>query len=107
MQTQIKRTSPGEWIVTTNKYGQIVVVQLNAHPSNIKTIAVFGGADSELSNEHIANAALLAISKDMLEALIAIQESLNPANEVVDLIAMNEMISNIFAKLANEAGEEL
>lgn len=103
----VKMTTPGEWIVTTIDR-QIVVVKLSHHIGIAdQTIATFGDEDAHNADEHIANAALLSVSKDMLEALIAIQHTLNTSKYVVNLEAINQTISNIFAKLANEAGEEL
>lgn len=101
-----KATSPGEWIVTTVG-GQIVVVAWDENSTAPqKVIAIFGDEDAPDANEHIANAALLTISKPMLDALIAIQETLMTSKEILDLESINRMISEILAKLANEAGEE-
>ena len=108
--TSIKHTTSGQFIVSTrtvkdspDRRVHICVVQADS-PGKIVAMTGFEGAPDEA--ESIANAALFAVSKDMLDALIAIQETINPAYDgEVDLIAMNAMISDIFAKLANEAGE--
>jgi len=93
-------TTPGPWIVTTSNYA-IATIVVKAIRSNL-TIAVVGVEGKPETNMYRANAALMSIAPDMLEALIAIQESapagtLNP--EAIDL-----MISDVLAKLANEAG---
>jgi len=109
-QTPIKMTTPGEWIVTTSdKYVEggepryIVVAQAQTN----QIIAIMGAENDELANEHIANAALLSVSKDMLDALIVIQNQVLDPGEETDLVEINSMISDILSKLANEAGEEL
>lgn len=107
--SEIKMTTPGEWIVTTIDDGeQIAVVSTNEHGSIQKTIAIFGYTDTQDENENLANAALCAVSKDMLDLLIKIQTSLlDPSVEEIDINEINQDISTILAKLANEAGEEL
>lgn len=109
MSEEFKTTTKGEWIVTTSdKYvngGEPTYIAVAQAETN-QIIAIVGAEDDELANEHLANAALIAVAPQMLDALIAIQETLNSSNEVIDLDALNEMISDIFAKLANEAGEE-
>lgn len=106
-----KQTSPGEWIVSTNypkgstdKRMQICVV-VASKPSKIIALTGYEGAEDEA--ESIANAALISIAPDMLETLIVIQEELNTSKEVINLEAINKLISDVFSKLANEAGEEL
>lgn len=102
--SEIKMTTPGEWIVSTTNNGDIVVIVSDTQ----KIIATFGHIDDANANEHIANAALFAVSKNMLDALIAIQtQALDPGTDEVDLIAINELNNSILAKLVNEAGEEL
>jgi hypothetical protein len=64
-------------------------------------VAVCGMEGTAYEAESIANAALIAIAPEMLEALIAIQEAamtnqLNAEN-------VEQLISDVFAKLANEA----
>lgn len=105
MNAPIKQTSSGEWIVTTNEK-EIAVVQLCSNGTQ-KTIATFGNEADQNANEHIANAALLSASKEMLDTLIAIQDELTTSKKIINLEALNEMLSEVFAKLANEAGEEL
>lgn len=102
---EVKATSGGEWIVTTTESGFIALVQSNTN----KTIAVFGREDDPKANEHIANAALCSVARDMLDLLIEIQQTvINPETDAVtDIITINDGISAIFSKLANEAGEEL
>ena len=112
MSDQIKATTPGPWIATTNTVKGIpdrrmmICVACANKPNKIVALmtGVEGGTDEI---ESIANAALIAIAPEMLDALIAIQETLNSSKDVIDLEAMNAMISEVFAKLANEAGEEL
>lgn len=106
---QIKMTTPGEWIVSTNQHDEIVVNALNENGSIIKTIAVFGHIEVDGEDESTANAALLAVSKDMLDLII----NLHIAMHEVELDAKflleeaNKEIQCILSKLANEAGEEL
>jgi hypothetical protein len=117
MSQLIKMTTPGEWIVTTSDevpMSKIKVVSVNEHGSIQKDIAIVGkilidNSTDPLTAEEaqaMANAALIAIAPDMLDALITIQAELNTSKDIIDLEAINEMISNIFSKLANEAGEE-
>ena len=105
----IKHTTPGPFIVSTNtikgspdRRVHICVVQAN-NPAKI--VASTGFEDADDQAESIANAALFAVSDLMLETLIDIQMELNTA-KVIDIEKINEMISEVFAKLANEAGEE-
>ncbi len=108
--TPIKMTTPGEWIVTTSaKYvpgGEPVYIVV-ARAETDQIVAIMGAENDALANEHIANAALLAVAKDMLDALVIIQNKVLDPGEESDLVEINAMISDIFAKLANEAGEEL
>ncbi len=102
--SEIKMTTPGEWIVSTANMGNIVVIVSETQ----QVIALFGHIDDANANEHIANAALFAVSKNMLDALIDIQTQLiDPGTDEVDLNAINELNSGILAKLVNEAGEEI
>ncbi len=107
---EIKSPTRGEWFVTTSEQyvpdGEPVYIAVAQAETN-QIIALLGAETDELANEHIANAALIAVAPQMLDALIAIQESLNSSINVIDLEGMNTMISEVFAKLANEAGEEL
>lgn len=116
MSNQIKSTTPGEWIVTEED-DQIMVVanglkdQPEMQASIRRVIAVFGDSDSQYAGERLANAALMSISKEMLDALIAIHESarmeISSGVKYMNANAIDEMISEVLSKLANEAGEEL
>lgn len=100
-------TTPGDWYVTTqNREGKPNAVICVKSTASGRIVAVTGVEGAPDEAESIANAAAISIVKPMMDALIAIQETINPANDetVIDLIAMNTMISDIFAKLANEAG---
>lgn len=103
-------TTRGPWIVTTVPAiigRQIAVISTHENASQ-QVICILGDEYDPIANEHIGNAALIAIAPDMLDTLIAIQEQLlDPGAPEVDLNAVNELISNILGKLANEAGEEL
>jgi hypothetical protein len=118
MSNQIKMTTPGEWIVTTSDevpMSKIKVVSVNEHRSIQKEIAIVGKILIDNSTdpltpqeaEAMANAALIAVAPDMLDALITIQGALHSGEGYLDLEAIDEMISTVFSKLANEAGEEL
>jgi len=104
-------TTPGPWIVSTNVIKDspdrrmMICVVKGEQPNKIVAFTGVEGATD--ADESIANAALIAIAPEMLDALIAIQETLMSEKAVIDLEAINQMISDIFAKLANEAGEEL
>jgi hypothetical protein len=103
----IKRPTPGPWIVTTSNLSKLshASISVKAVKSNF-IVAVTGAEGSSDEATVIANAALIAIAPEMLDALIAIHEFVSPAYEgEVDLIAMHTLISDIFEKLANEAGE--
>lgn len=111
----MKSTTPGPWIVagTTLKMfenGNASVYVVRADDQH-KVVAIVGAkcpGDLESAiGKTLANAALIAIAPDMMDCLIAIQQTLMSDKEVIDLEAMNKMISGVFAKLANEAGEEL
>lgn len=49
-----------------------------------------------------SDAAVMCASKAMLETLIAIQETLMTSKAVIDLEAMNDLISQTFEKIAAE-----
>lgn len=109
MNDNMKITTRGPFIVSTStlknsldRRTYISVVQAN-HPGKIVALTGIEGAEDEA--ESIANAARFAISDLMLETLIDIQIELNTA-KVIDIEKVNEMISEVFARLANEAGEE-
>jgi hypothetical protein len=109
-QEEVKAPTRGPWIVTTVPaiIGRQIAVISDSEAASQQVICVIGDEFAPNANEHIANAALIAAAPDMLDALIAIQEQLlDPGTDEVDLNAVNELISDIFAKLANEAGEEL
>jgi hypothetical protein len=107
-------TTPGPWIVAgttlkTTKNGNASVYVVRADDQH-KVVAIVGAKSNDLEaaiGKTLANAALIAIAPDMIDCLIAIQQTLMSDKEVIDLEAMNEMISGVFAKLVNEAGEEL
>jgi hypothetical protein len=109
-----KMTTPGEWIVTTTAEGFVNVVAVNGKTMKQKTIAVIGKIELEKANcyvsvdesEILANAALIAVSKDMLDLLVEIFVELNTSKEVIDLVELNDQYDAIINKLANEAGEE-
>jgi hypothetical protein len=110
MNEMIKSTTRGPFIVSTSvvkgsldRRTHISVVQAN-HPRRIVALTGIEGEADE--SESIANAALFAVSDLMLETLIDVQMELNTA-KVIDIEKVNEMISEVFARLANEAGEEL
>lgn len=108
----------GPWIVDDSIDGEVSVIapwSEHVKPANTNLFGDYRGGHIckidyvqrvPTKEQAIANAALIAIAPEMLDALIAIQETINPANDetVVDLVAMNTMISDIFARLANEAG---
>jgi hypothetical protein len=107
---EIKAPTRGPWIVTTVPaiIGRQIAVISTSEAATQQVICVVGDEFAPNANEHLANAAVIAVSLEMLDALIAIQEQLlDPGTNEVDLNAINELISGIFAKLANEAGEEL
>lgn len=100
-----KFTTPGEWIVSQENDGRICVKAMTERGSRIIAVTGMVGGDDE--NEAIANAALMACAGPMLETLVAIQDALTA--KMIDVDAMLEMIvgqQGVFAKLANEAGEE-
>lgn len=110
MNDLIKMTTRGPFIVSTNtikgspdRRVHICVVQAK-NPNKIVASTGFEGAADEA--ESIANAALFSVADLMLETLIDVQMELNTA-KVIDIEKVNEMISEVFARLANEAGEEL
>lgn len=109
---KVKSTTPGEWIVTTNRLDQSpdnrthICVVVAQNPSKIIALTGYEGAEDEA--ESIANAALISVAPDMLEALVTIQQALmHPTESVIPISEINKMISDVFTKLANEAGEEL
>lgn len=109
--TNIKLTTPGAWIVGSYiRNDEHHIAALSAKDVD-KAIALCGLRNAADENESLANAALIACAPDMLDALIAIQETMmtKPAAQFneADMTAIAEMISDVFAKLANEAGEEL
>lgn len=101
---KVKSPTPGEWFVSTVDK-QIVVMTCKDAKRII--LATLGDDDAPNADELIANAALFAISKNMLEALIVTSQELMTSKKPIDLEALNQIYSDVFAKLANEAGEEL
>lgn len=96
-------TTPGPWIVTTSNYAMLKLVSIVVRSSTTnEIIAVTGDMGSHGTDTHIANAALISIAPDMLEALIAIQEAAQL--DILDPELINHLISNVLGKLANEAG---
>lgn len=111
----MKSTTPGPWIVAgttlkTFENGNASVYVVRADDQH-RVVAIVGakcpGDLGTAIGKTLANAALIAIAPDMIDCLIAIQQTLMSDKDIIDLEAMNEMISGVFAKLANEAGEEL
>jgi hypothetical protein len=97
------KTTAGPWYVSTMNYIQnqhdVICVK---GPQDV-IVSVNGVKGQYFADEAMANAALIAIAPEMLDALIAIQET----SRMVDSIpsaSVNTLISDIFAKLANEAG---
>ena len=103
---QIFHTTPGPYIVGTTKAYNIEFISVVTSARTSKAVALTGVAGAADESESIANAALFAIAPDMLDALIAISETIN-ADVPLDVESINAMISDVFAKLANEAGEEV
>jgi hypothetical protein len=101
-----KMITPGQFIVCMNVVKNSpdkrvhITVSTNTTPSKIVALCGFAGTLDE--SESIANASLFAISKEMLETLIAIQESARM--DILDPESIEKLISDVFAKLANEAG---
>jgi hypothetical protein len=91
------------------------VVAVNGKTMKQKTVAVIGRIELEKENyyvsvdeaEILANAALISVSKDLLDLTIEIMTALNTSKETIDLEELNEQYSKVLAKLANEAGEEI
>lgn len=101
---KVKSPTPGEWFVSTVD-GQIVVMTCKDAKRII--LATLGDEDAPNADELIANAALFAISKNMLDALIVTTNQLFTYKENIDLEVLNQIYSDVFEKLANEAGEEM
>ena len=97
------KTSKGPWFVTTmnNTGNSHDVICVKGHKDNVISVNGVLGIFGE--QEAMANAALIAVAPDMLDALIAIQETCTMA-ECIQSQPISEMISEIFSKLANEAG---
>jgi len=53
---------------------------------------------------NLADAALMATSRDMLDTLIDIHNKLNKSKDVIDLTEINSAIELCFEKIAVEAG---
>lgn len=107
MTEEMLSTTPGPWIVTTQNLLQRdkAVICVKAGKTLIATTGMEGGMIGMSESTAIANAALIAIAPDMLDALIEIQQAINPEYDgMVDLVELNQKISDVLAKLANEAG---
>jgi hypothetical protein len=103
--------TPGPWIVMTHNltinnqlFGNAIVIQKSEHTAEKDYFIALCGQDdgNEYASEAMANAALISIAPDMLEALIAIQEAARM--DMLDEESITKLISDVFAKLANEAG---
>lgn len=93
-------TTIGEWVVVpaTGECAEGIFLH--------KVIAVGSRRDELVALvPNMADAALIAASTGMLETLISIHETLNASKQVIDLIRMNELVSNVFEKIAAESGE--
>ena len=103
--------TPGPWIVSEDtiknspdRRVHVCVTQAN-NQSKIVALTDYYGENDEAESR--ANAALIAIAPDMLEALIAIQETaIANLNGTMNADPVAAMISDILEKLINEAGIE-
>jgi hypothetical protein len=94
-------TTPGPWIVKPAECqgeGTYIAKVISLRPASNEGELVA----LVLS---MGDAALIASAREMLEALIAIQETLNHSKKPIDLVSMNQMISDVFEKIAAESGE--
>lgn len=89
-------TTPGKWIV-------VPVTDTCADGTFLHKVM----AEDELIAlvPNLADAVLLAVSKEMLETLIAIHETLTTSKQVIDLVKLGELINSVFEKMAAESGE--
>jgi hypothetical protein len=100
-------TTPGPWIVSTTN--EAILSRPSICVKSVKTNEVIAVTGHEYFGDcAIANAALIAIAPEMLDALIAIQETaqmdIATGENGIHSRPINELISEVFAKLANEAG---
>ena len=90
----------GSWLVlVAGKKPDHLVIKVDE--TNNVIACIFPDKDGQ---PNWADAALMCASKSMLEALIAIQETLMSSKDVIDLEAMNDLISQTFEKIAAECG---
>lgn len=95
------KTTSGTWIVSpfVKKPEYLCVLAFEQK----KVLAILPPLEDGQPN--FADAAIMAASKEMLDTLIAIQESLMTSKKVIDLEAINQLISATFEKIAAESGE--
>ncbi len=93
-------TTPGTWIVQPAECageGSYLAKIVSVQPNNeLDLVALV---------LNMADAALMTSAKEMLDVLIVIQHELNSSKDVIDLVAMNTLISEVFEKIAAESGE--
>lgn len=98
------KPTPGPWIVDTSTKVLGSAVVINADTREIVAVCV----DME-KVDTMANAALISIAPEMMEALIAVQEAATMAMDgdlqgTLEAAPIAAMISDVFEKLVNEAG---
>lgn len=90
-------TTAGPWIVSITQHILTSPYVCVKSAKDDEIIAICGVGGNSDTGTVIANAALIAIAPEMLEALIAIQETTEDES-------IAELISGVFERLANEAG---
>jgi hypothetical protein len=103
------KATPGPWIVTTSNVSLLDHASICVRSLKTNTLVAITGTEAASNKDTVtANAALISIAPDMLDALIAIQESalmdMETGENGIHSRPINELISAVFAKLANEAG---
>jgi hypothetical protein len=103
------KPTPGPWIVVTRQSGLFETASVMVVNAKTNDVVAMCNNPSISFESSMTNAALIAVSNDMLEALIAVQETVMSAMDgditaTVEAAPIAAMIGDIFERLANEAG---
>lgn len=103
------KATPGPWIVTTSNVSLLDHASICVRSLKNNQLVAITGTEGAVNVATVtANAALISIAPEMLDALIAIQEAalmdMETGANGIHSEPVNELISAVFAKLANEAG---
>lgn len=103
------KPTPGPWIVKVKQASLFEVASVRVVNAVTGKIVAVCDTPAMAVSEAIANAALISISNDMLDAIVAVQATVINAMDgdiqaTVEAAPIAAMISDVLEKLVNEAG---